>query len=71
MGTYGPDIGRDKDNDGKRAEPGVSDGEEDIARYLRSVEVLERQNYHPHRQGQGDQVEHPHLSFSFCPPLLE
>ena len=63
-GTYGPDIGRDEDDDRERTEPGVSNGEEDIARYLRSGEVPESQNHHPHRQRQRDQVEHPHLSLS-------
>ncbi|KAM6591585.1 hypothetical protein CsatA_014190 [Cannabis sativa] len=63
--TYGPDIGRDEDDNGKRAKPGVSDGEKNIARYLRSMEVFKRQNYNSHRQRQGDHVEHPHLCFSF------
>lgn len=60
-GKYRPDVGGDNDDDGERAEPGVSDGEGDVARDLRAGEVAERDQDHPQGQGQRDQVEHPHL----------
>jgi hypothetical protein len=37
--NYSVDIGRDEGDDGERAKPGVSNGEEDITRNLGSGEV--------------------------------
>ncbi|KAK9165762.1 hypothetical protein Scep_000953 [Stephania cephalantha] len=61
MGGYRPNVGGDEDDDGDGAEPGVSDGEEDVARDVRACEVLERHGHHPHRQRQRYQIENPHL----------
>lgn len=43
---YRIDISWYKDDNGERTEPGVSNGEEDIARHLRAGEVPQRQNHH-------------------------
>lgn len=40
--TYSPDIGGNKDDDRERAEPGVTDGETNVTRYVRSGEVPKR-----------------------------
>ena len=45
MGGYRPDVGGGEDDDGDGAEPGVTDGDENVARNLRSGEVTERGNY--------------------------
>lgn len=39
---YRPDVGGHNDDDGERTEPGVSDGEGNVARDLRAGEVPER-----------------------------
>lgn len=65
-----PDVGGDEDDDGERAEPGVADGEEDVAGHLRAGEVPQREHHHAHRQGQRDQVKHPHpLPLPLSPAL--
>jgi len=47
--TYRPDVGGDEDDDGERAEPGVSDCEEHVSRGLWSREVSQRENHHAYR----------------------
>lgn len=46
---YRPDVSGDEDDDGKRAEPGVSDCEEHVSRGLWSREVPQRENHHAYR----------------------
>lgn len=61
---YRPEVSRHEDDDREGAEPGVSDGEEDVARDPWAREVPERENHHAHRQRQRDQIKHPHISLS-------
>lgn len=42
--SYGPDVGGGEDDNGDGAEPGVTDGDENVARNLGSREVTEREN---------------------------
>jgi|APAra0007618328_1042625.scaffolds.fasta_scaffold02456_7 hypothetical protein len=42
--TYRPNVGRSEDDNGDRAEPGVSNGDKNVPRNLRSGEVSEREN---------------------------
>lgn len=58
---YRPDIGGDEDDDGEGAEPGVSDGEEHVARDVGSGEIPQGHQNHPQRQRQRYQIKHPHL----------
>lgn len=44
--NYGRNVGRYEYDDGDRAEPSVADGEEDIARNIRTSKVLERKHNH-------------------------
>ena len=46
---YRPDVSGDEDDDGERAEPGVSDCEEHVSRGLWSREVPQRENHHAYR----------------------
>ena len=39
---YRPNVGRDENDDGERAEPGVADGEEYVSRHMWSREVPQR-----------------------------
>ena len=43
---YRPNIGRDEDDNRKGTEPGVSDGEEHIARHIRTSEVPQCEDHH-------------------------
>ena len=46
--NYGPNIGRDEDDDGERAEPGVSNGEENVSGDVGSGEIFQGDYHHPH-----------------------
>jgi hypothetical protein len=62
QGSDRPDVGGDEDDDGEGAEPGVSDGGDDVARDGGAGEVAERDDDHAQREGQRYKVEHPHLA---------
>ncbi len=46
---YRPDISGNEDDDGERAEPGVSDGEKHVSRNPWACEEPQRENHHAYR----------------------
>jgi hypothetical protein len=58
--TNGPDVSWHKDDDRDGAKPGITDGEQHVARHVGSSEVAERHGDHAQRQRQRNQVKHPH-----------
>jgi hypothetical protein len=60
-GSDRPDVGGDEDDEGEGAEPGVSDGGDDVARDGGAGEVAEGDDDHAQCEGQRYKVEHPHL----------
>jgi len=49
---YRPNVCRDEDDDGDRAEPGVCNGEEHISGYIRPREIMQSKNNHANSHGQ-------------------
>jgi hypothetical protein len=64
MCIYGPNVGRNENDDGERAEPGVSDGEENVSGDARSREIFQGDHHHTHCERQRYKIEHPHYSSS-------
>lgn len=44
--NYRPNVGGDENNDGDRAEPGVSDGEENVKGDVGSGEIFQGDGHH-------------------------
>ena len=59
---YRPNVGGDEDDEGERTEPGISNGEDYVERYLRTSEEPQREYHHAQRQRKRDQIKQPHLS---------
>ena len=62
MEKYRPYVGRDKDDDGEGAEPGISNGEKHIFRDIRSREISQCKNHHTNCHWQREHIEHPHFN---------
>ena len=45
---YGPNVGGYEDDEGERAEPGVSNGEENVCGDMGTREILQGHHNHPH-----------------------
>lgn len=45
---YGPNVGGYEDDERERAEPGVSNGEENVSGDMGTREILQGQYNHPH-----------------------